>query len=477
MAFDVEYTIEAIDKFSGTAKRIEKSVGRLDKKVDGFAKRSVKRFRNVSAGFAGIFTLGAAAIAGRALTRVGGRFEDQLADLSAITGATGKDLDLLKGKAFEMGKEFADSGSNVLEAFKLVGSAKAELLGNLPALIETTKEVLKLKNASGIDLASAAMFTAESLNIFGKGADQAGRFVNVLAAGAKEGASEVMDTGEAMKVAGPLASKLGLSFEKVNALLQGIAQGGIKGRMAGTGLQGVLARLSKEGVDFSKVGLSDLFLKIGDAIEGQIDPAKKAKLVQRLFGLEHQKTGLTLVSQARSLDILTRKLTGTNVAQEQASIRLATFNSKMRQIGVTIEEKVVALFERLAPDIERVATQFGTFIDNLEGSDIDSFAKSLGIVADAIVLIAKFGAGAVNALAGVGGAIGRGAAQTVLGTTGEFDPTAQFGRDVAAFQGAGGGTPSQVEIILSGNTEFVSEVKPKPGSNTQLKVGRNMSTL
>lgn len=477
MAFDVEYTIQAIDKFTATAKRIEKAVNRLDKKVENFSNRSRKRFNQVAKRFAGIFTVAATVIAGRALTRIGGRFEDQLADLSAITGATGKDLDLLKGKAFEMGKEFADSGSNVLEAFKLVGSAKAELLGNLPALISTTKEVLKLKNAAGIDLASAAMFTAESLNIFGVGADQAGRFVNVLAAGAKEGASEVMDTGEAMKIAGPLASKLGLSFEKVNALLQGIAQGGIKGRQAGTGLQGILARLSKEGVDFGKVGLSDLFLKIGEAIEAQKDPAKKATLVQRLFGLEHQKTGLTLVAQARSLDVLTRKLTGTNVAQEQASTRLATFNSKMRQIGVTIEEKVVALFERLAPDIEKVATQFGTFIDNLEKGDIDDFARALVVVADAIVLIAKFGAGAVNALAGVGGAIGRGAARTVLGATGEFDPTAQFKRDVVAFQGGGGGTPSQVEIIISGSTEFVSEVKPKPGSNTQLKVGRNMSTL
>jgi len=477
MAFDVAYTIEAIDKFSATARKIEKAVNKIDKKVERFSSRASKRFSKVAAGFAGLFTVAAVTAAGTAVTRIGGRFEDQLADLSAITGATGKDLDLLKGKSFELGKQFSTSGTEVLEAFKLVGSAKAELLGNLPALISTTKEVLKLKNAAGIDLASAAEITAQSLNIFSKGADQAGRFVNVLAAGAKEGASEVADTGQAMLIAGPIASKLGLSFEKVNALLQGIAQGGIKGSRAGTGLQGVLQRLSKEGVDFTKIGMTDLFLKIGKAIDSQTDAAKKAAIIQRLFGQEHAKTGLTLVAQARTLDVLENKLTGTNTAQEQANIRLATFNARMRRIGVTLEQKIVALFERLAPDIERVANQFGTFIDKLERADIDNFASALKIVADAIVLIAKFGATAVNALAGVGGALGRGTAQTVLSLTGELDPTAQYKRDVAAFGGGAGKEPAKVEIVMTGATEFVSQIKPQSGSGTSLKVGKSMSAL
>jgi len=454
MAFDVSYQIEAIDKFSATAKRIEKSVGRLDKRVDSFSKRSSKRFSKVA--------VAAGVSAGKAIIQIGSRFQDQLADLSAITGATGKDLDTLKKKSFEMGKEFAVSGSNVLEAFKLVGSAKAELLKNIPALTEVTKQVLLLKNASGIDLASAAEITAQSLNIFGAGADQAGRFVNVLAAGAKEGASEIADTGAAMMIAGPLASKLGLSFESVNALLQGIAQGGIKGARAGTGLQGVLQRLAKEGVDFKKIGLSDLFVKVGEVIEGTGNAADKATLLQRLFGLEHQKTGLTLTSQAKHLDKLKTAITGTGVAQEQANIRLNTFNSRMRSLGTAIEEKIVPIFEKLAPKIEALAGDFAKWLDSLSNADISNFAHDIGLVAEAIVLIAKTGAFGAKLFLGTGKLIGEGIAEI---QTKDYTKTAEQQGKVT------------VEMLLRGSTGQVESVKAKTAGPVEFDMGQNMATV
>lgn len=469
MAFSVSYTIQGVDKFSKTAERIERSVNKIDRKVESFSMNATKRFRNVAAGLAGMFSAAAVVAGGTAITRIGGRFQDQLADLSAITGATGKDLDLLKSKSFSLGKEMADSGANVLEAFKLVGSAKAELLGNIPALISTTEQVLLLKNAAGIDLASAAQYTAQALNIFGVGADQASRFVNVLAAGAKEGASEVANTGEAMLIAGPLAANLGLSFEKVNAMLQGIAQGGIVGSRAGTGLQAVLSRLSKEGVDFKKIGMSELFLKVGAAIDKQTDSAKKAALIDRLFGQEHAKTGLTLVSQAKTLDVLERKLTGTNIAQEQASIRLATFNSKMRKIGTGIEEKIVATFLRLMPTIEKIATRFENWIASISSEDVDRFAQSIAMLADGLSRL-------IGILSGPGGSVLKGGITVAAQTLGLTDATAKYRQEVSAFQ-AQKPEASKLEIVVSGNTEFVSKLKSPTGSIANLKTGPIMGTL
>jgi TP901 family phage tail tape measure protein len=471
MAFDISYTIEAIDKFSATSKRIEKAVGRVDKKVERFSSRASRRFAKVGAAFAGVFTAAAGARVLGVFKNVGAGFEDQLADLSAITGATGKDLDILKGKAFDLGKEFATSGADVLEGFKLVGSAKAELLENIPALIETTKQVLLLKNAAGVDLASAAEITAQSLNIFSKGADQAGRFVNVLAAGAKEGASEVADTGQAMLIAGPIASKLGLSFESVNALLQGIAQGGIKGARAGTGLQAVLQRLSKEGVDFSKIGLSDLFVRVGEVIEGTGNAADKATIIQRLFGLEHQKTGLTLTTQAKTIDKLTRRITGTNIAQEQANIRLNTFNARMRRLGAITEEKIVAAFIRLGPTIEGIVVKFGEFIEKIQPEDVEKFADSLASIATALANISR--------LIGVGGKLAALRGLDPLGLGNVAERTGGIGESIGRgvrefFTGGKDKSAVDVNVTLSGNTGAVQDVKTNTTGNASLKVGQNM---
>ena len=463
--FNISYKFLAIDKFSAINKKIGKSVNKLGGQINGFSRRSMKSLVSLRGAFAGLLAgVGLSQIVG-VFRNLGAGFQDQVADMQALTGAFGNDLDLLKSKAFELGKASAVSGSDVVEAFKLVGGAKAELLKNIPALIDTTKQVLLLKNAAGIDLSEAAMFTAQSLNIFGAGADQASRFVNVLAAGAKEGASEVRDTGEAMMVAGPLASKLSLSFEQVNAMLQAIAQGGLKGRIAGTGLQGVLARISAMGVDFKKIKPEEVFLKIGKAIDAESDAGKKAQLIQKLFGLEHQKTGLTLVAQARTLNNLTRALTGTNTAQEQASIRLATFNAKVRTMGAILEEKVVKTFERLSPKLEEITLRFGKWIETITPEDIERIANAFVAMANALTLVVKL----------------LGKAQAIKAFEEKYFAPMIIAKKMkqAAYAGieklaGGGGDKSEVEITLKGNTEAVQSVKAKGGKSTTLNMGRNM---
>lgn len=461
--FNISYKFVAIDKFSKVSKKIGRTVDGLGKKINRFSAMSMKSIMSLKGAFVGLLAgIGVTQVAGVFRT-LGAGFEDQVADLQSLTGAAGKDLDFLKEKAFALGKEFSVSGSEVVEAFKLVGGAKAELLKNIPALAETTKEVLKLKNAAGIDLSSAAIFTAQTLNQFGEGADQAARFVNVFAAGAKEGASEILDTGEAMMVAGPLAYKLGLSFEQVNAMLQGIAQGGLKGRIAGTGLQGVLARLSALGVDFSKTDLDTIFIKIGDAIDKETNAGKKAQLIQKLFGLEHQKTGLTLVSQARTLNKLTKALTGTNTAQEQASIRLKTFNAKMRSLGTIIEEKVYKTFVRLAPKLEELTLRFGAWLETITPEDIDKVANAFVRVADAVTLI-------VDNLDRVK------KAQDIFE---KFTGLGMLSKGSRELLGMGaekllGKSKSEVEITLKGNTGAIQSVKTKAAKSTGLNVGQSM---
>ena len=174
-------------------------------------------------------TTGLAAMTFKNIMREGALFEQSVADLSAITGAVGNDLDFLSLKSQEFAAVTTLSAIDVVEAFKLVASAKPDLLTNKDALAAVTKEAIALAEAAGVTVPNAANVLGLSLNQFGEAADQASRYVNVLAAGAKLGASEVEDTSEAIKNSGVVAKSMGLNFEELNAAIQILAASGVKG--------------------------------------------------------------------------------------------------------------------------------------------------------------------------------------------------------------------------------------------------------
>jgi TP901 family phage tail tape measure protein len=413
----------------------------------------------------------------------GAEFQDALADLSAITGATGKDLDTLQKTIFTLGKQSATSASEVADGFKLVASAKPELLENLDALAATTEQVLLLKNAAGIELASAAQITAQGLNIFGAGADQAARFVNVLAAGAKLGSSEIADTGEAMLIAGPAARAAGLSFEQLNAAIQTVAKGGIKAQRSGTALNAIFGRLQRLGIDFQKLGLQGAFELVDDKMQSLSSSTDRAKLAAKIFGEEHVKVGFALLQNSRFLGKYEKSLAGTNIAQEQADIRLKTFNAKFRKLGVTVDSIIIKTFLRLEPVISKQVERLGELFDTIKPERLEAFAQSLvqvakllSVVGEAVKLIAK----GFNI---VGTEIGEFTAKTTLFAENQIKRLESalefFGVTPKETKISGGkvATQADINVTLRAPEKTVESVKSKTsGKNSGLNVGMNLVT-
>ena len=111
------------------------------------------------------------------------QFSAAISQLSAITGATGKDLEFFREQSMLIGKTTTLSASQAATAFQLIASAKPDLLDSRDALAAVTKEAVTLAEAASIDLTQAAEVVGVALNQFGAEADQANRFLNVLAAG------------------------------------------------------------------------------------------------------------------------------------------------------------------------------------------------------------------------------------------------------------------------------------------------------
>ena len=303
--------------------KAKKSTGLLDK---GF-KELKKTMLGLAAGY-GVFTLM------KNNQRITIDFTSAISDLSAITGATGKDLKFLSDAAREMGATTTLSATQAATAFKLVASAKPDLLENAAALKEVTAQAILLAEASGSTLPEAANTVGAALNQFGAEADQAARFVNVLAAGAKFGASEIGFTSMALKEAGTVAKTVGISFEETNAAIQQLASVSIKGSQAGTQLRNVLLKLSTQSdnsINPSIVGLSKAMENL---------KAKQLPLVdlQKLFGLESIAAGKALIDQSAGLEELTKKLTGTNTAMVQAAVKVDNLEGDIKKLGSAWEE-------------------------------------------------------------------------------------------------------------------------------------------
>ena len=304
--------------------------------------------------------------------REAGRFSKAISELSAITGSTGDDLDFLSRKSLEFGETTVFTAIEVAGAYKLIASAKPDLLDNLDALTETTRQTLLLAEASGVDLPQAAMIVGQALNQFGEGADQAGRFVNVMAAGAKRGSSEVENTGIALVKAGVVAKRAGTSFEEFNAALQTLAKGGLLGEEAGTALRGAYLRLAKQSNEQFKpavVGLTQAFKNLNEA------NLSDEQLID-LFGQRVYVAGGILLDGTDILAAYTAELTGTNVALEQAARRtdnlegdITLLGSAWKSLTIQVGQGGEALGRQTVQNVSDLTAALARQFDAVEDAD------------------------------------------------------------------------------------------------------------
>lgn len=281
-------------------------------------------------------------------------FEKSLSDLSAITGAAGADLLQLEKASKKIGQTTTLSASQAAEAFKLMASAKPDLLENLDALERTTKAAVTLAEAAGIELPAAANALGESLNQFGAGAEKAEEFINILAAGSKFGASSIEDVSSALVNVGTVASLASLSFEETNAALQALAAGGLKGSLAGSKLRTVLVRLQTQANDKFNPAVVGINAALENLAIANLTVTEKVKI----FGQEAISTADLLVMQRGTLDDLEVKLTGTSTAYEQASIRVDNLDGDLKRLTSGFEALQINLGQQSLPVLRNTVVAF-----------------------------------------------------------------------------------------------------------------------
>ena len=336
----------------------------------------------LAAKFAPVAATLAAAFGAGAVFKKGAALQDSIAELSAITGVTGKQLGDLQDRIIQLGIDFGQGATAISEGVKLIGSTKSDLLENTDALLDVTKQVLILSNAASIPFPRAAEITTTALNIWGKSAAETGKFVDILAAGAKAGASEVKDTGEAILRAGPAAASAGVGFLELNAALQAVAESGLKGQIAGTALGTIIPRLRAIGFDFKKLGIIGVFKQLRDALDKIEDSSLRARIESKLFGTEHLKVALNLIKNVEFMEDMKEKLRENGVAMEQARVNMGTLSFRARQLGAALDKGLIRVFNAIEPAVSDATVATRKYFQSFTKDELNALNDTLLLMKD-----------------------------------------------------------------------------------------------
>jgi hypothetical protein len=324
------------------------------------------------------------------IAKFGDDFEKEISKVKIVTGAAGKDLEKIRNKAIEIGNALGISGALVADAFTLMGSVRPELLKNIDALAETTRQSIILKKAivamgEDIDSAGAAKILGESLSQFGENANQAERFVNALAAGTKAGSSFILETSEALKKAGVEMAAAGLKFEEGNALVQLLAEIGIKGEEAGTKLRGVFAELANP-AKLEKMGLK--FSEINPQVVGLIgafENLKKADLksgeVLEKFEVRNRVAATYIMNNIDKLKGYITSISGTNAAQQAVLEKSKQLGDVMSTLKTTFENIAASISNYYQPALATVLIAMTKFA-SISMQSISLIVKDVNILGD-----------------------------------------------------------------------------------------------
>ncbi len=295
------------------------------------------------------------------------KLESGQKELKALTGLDDQSITWLtenakrlSGTMSKEGVRITQSAEQILEAYRIVGGEKPELLDNKEALASVTEEVLILAAASKMDLTEATRAVTLAMNQYSASAEEASRYTNVLAAGSKEGAAEVDSQAQAIKRSGVAAAAANIPIEQLVGSIQTLAEKGIKDEVAGTGLKKFFLTL-QTGADDTNPKVVGLYTALDNLAKKQMQAAD----IKKMFGEEGYNVASVLINETEKVKAYTTAVTGTSVALEQAAINSDTAEARRAQRQNRLINQGISLLDKLAPSIEKVEEASATTAEAL----------------------------------------------------------------------------------------------------------------
>lgn len=302
-----------------TAKELEKVTAKqklynrasnFKKKVGDFSKKALVAGGKAVTGVAIAGTLAAGYFTADSAKQYLG-FEGQMKRVQAISGATKQDFKLLEKEALTLGATTsftAKQAAQGMEYFALAGFKTQEIIGAMPGM-------LRLAAASGEDLGMFSDIVSDNMTAFGLEAKDAVKVADIFAYTMSKTNTGIGQLGEAFKYISSQSKGLNISMEETSALLGLLADKGIKGSQAGTGLGAMYSKILKEAREFENLGIktkgkngnfigTDKFLTQLSIYfkKEKMDKFQQQQFLIKAFGKEGYRVAQGLLDGAKEID-------------------------------------------------------------------------------------------------------------------------------------------------------------------------------
>lgn len=273
---------------------------------------------------------------------LGKDYTSMMSEVQAISGASGKDLEMLQETAREYGATTVFSASEAAEALKYMSLAGWDAQQSSSAL----GGVLNLAAASGMGLGEASDMVTDYLSAFGMEASQSTYLADMLAYAQSNSNTTALQLGEAYRNSAANLHAAGQDVETTTSLLEAMANQGYRGSEAGTALAATMRDITQN--------MEDGAIKIGEtSIAVQNEKGNFRDLTDILTDVEAATAGMGDAEKAAALGstFTADSIKALNMILTEGMGKVSGYEEALRKSAGTSEEMAGIMTDNLSGDI------------------------------------------------------------------------------------------------------------------------------
>ena len=310
----------------------------------------------------------------RRVITTGVEFEASLTRLGAVSRATDTELARLERQSRLLGETTTFTAAQAVQAAQTLAVA-----GFRVTEIEQAQEgVLRLAEATGVDLVKAADVASITLRSFGIEAANIAEVNDVLARSITSANLDLTAVNEAFRLAAPVARTSGLSFEETANIINRLADAGFRGSIGGTALRALLVRIAspagraEDALQSLNIPIEELrngTLSLVDLFQQLNDQQATAAQLADLFGKQFSTATVLIDQLGQGLERPTELLSTFGLTLQQIDeLNLNGLDASAVALGDVANEAsgLSFLFEQLNGNLDILPPTVRESVESLE---------------------------------------------------------------------------------------------------------------
>lgn len=356
LAFGVRFDkidTSPIDKANKSMDNLKESMKKTGKNMASVGKKLSKKLTLPIVG------VGVAAL------KVTANFDDAMANVQKISGATGEDFDNLRDKAKELGSTTAYSASEAADGMGILAASGMETND----ILAVSKDMFDLMSAGSIEANTAASILTNTMAQFGLEASDSSYIVDTFAATSAKAKVSVDDLEYMMSQAGATLASMNMDVHESTAAFGHLANAGLPVKQLGTTVNAMGREIKANADQFKSIGvdvydpvtgkLKDMGSVMSDvekAVQGKTD-AERDSILQTVFSGQAMQGATAWINQGSEAyaELTDEIIKESKAAETMAAIQEDTIGGAFRAMKSAAEGFMIEVGDVLKKPIQQVA--------------------------------------------------------------------------------------------------------------------------